>query len=215
MELVFELHGCFPDTINTAAMHHPDNLFQIFHEENGKLNMTEAPTPYGEFEDLDFSDPVIVGDRTSFSGLVVRRITRDQFWFVWESLGKILIAPWPDFGPWVEPEEPEEPETIAKTRLRGDCSAIYSELELNFNTTMFIPCAATALKYRKEWSDVWGISDTLQRQFEVKKMGHRFSLEIIKTQKDEPLTIYGIGFQFKTLKSKAKRKTVEGLLEEE
>ena len=101
---------------------------------------------------------------------------------------------------------PEEG-TSAKLYLVSDYSVIYDELELNdviFDST---------LVWGRTWGNTWGASEIIQRQVEIKKIGHRFSVRVENQDINEPITMYGLGFQFKRIKSRAERMTIGGLLE--
>ena len=101
---------------------------------------------------------------------------------------------------------PEEG-TSAKLTLISDYSVIYDELELS--EVMY----DTTLVWGRTWGNKWGSSEIIQRQIEIKKIGHRFSVKIENQDMNEPITLYGLGFQFKKIKSRAERMTIGGLLE--
>ena len=101
---------------------------------------------------------------------------------------------------------PEE-NTSAKLTLISDYSVIYDELELSeviYDSTLI---------WTRMWGNKWGASEIIQRQVEIKKIGHRFSVRIENEDMNEPITMYGLGFQFKKIKSRAERMTIGGLLE--
>lgn len=103
---MFEIAHTYDKKQNAAALHHPDNVFQIFYEEDENLFIIEAPTPYGDFSELVFTEPRMVAANFTFNDLLVRRTRRDKFWFIWETDGDIRIAPWPDDSPPYEVDDP-------------------------------------------------------------------------------------------------------------
>lgn len=108
MSLIFESYSYeLPNAKNATALHHPNNVFQIFYEDGEEnLMMTEAPTPYGDFSNLVFTEPKMVTTNFNYHGLLIRRTQLDKFWFVWDFEGDIMIAPWPDDSPPYEVDDP-------------------------------------------------------------------------------------------------------------
>lgn len=104
---MFEIEYTYNKRNNAAALHHPDNIFQIYYEdEEENLMMIEAPTPFGDFSDLVFTEPKIIATNFNYHDLLIRRTQRDKLWFIWDFEGDIRIAPWPDESPPYEIDDP-------------------------------------------------------------------------------------------------------------
>ncbi len=92
----------------------------------------------------------------------------------------------------------------------------YTNIKLfaDYKTSFFQDFKLTdALIYGRTWGHKWGWADSVQRQVEVMKIAHRFKVRIESDRLNDPVTIYGFGFEFKTLRSRSDRIDKEGLLD--
>ncbi len=105
----------------------------------------------------------------------------------------------------------------AEIKVIGDNSSIFSEFDLEVSDHPSLAEIDNIFLGTPTFNmyDGMGYSHILQTQYEVKKKGHRFSLEIssISLEPGTSSTFYGFGFQFTTQKSHSERRNIGGLLE--
>lgn len=100
MALTFDIEGSMQLEVDYVVGHHTyNNVFYLYYVQNNNLYRMGAPTPLGDFTDLQFAAPELLVSGFNFNGLVVHRVQRDQYWFVFETDGDIWVAPYPDPSP--------------------------------------------------------------------------------------------------------------------
>ena len=100
MELIWEPVQNLGERVPSAPTHDYDNTLKLFYPEGDELLKTEAPTPYGDFDNLTFGNIAAVADSQGYNLLKVVRLMKDYYWFTFtDQENKIWIAPWPHFDP--------------------------------------------------------------------------------------------------------------------
>lgn len=94
MELLFEFNQLVTATGNNpTAVHFEDQTSQVFYTgENGRLYGIDTTTPNGEWENKEFSSPLVVAPDININYVTLRRISRYGVYGSWESENRHRFA---------------------------------------------------------------------------------------------------------------------------
>lgn len=60
-----------------------------------------------------------------------------------------------------------------------------------------------SLVWNRVWGNNWGFKDLIEKVSEIKEIATRFKIRFENDSIDDPITIYGVGFEFKSLRPRA------------
>ena len=93
MQLSFEHSQKICDGHQSAGFHTPDNVFQVlFVGADGRPYGVETNTPYGEFENREFTEEHLVGNDENVEFLRVTYLPRINLWVTWKSADLLKMA---------------------------------------------------------------------------------------------------------------------------
>lgn len=92
MQLKFEHTQKVTDGGNPAAYHSPDNVLQVFYVEGGRMYAVETETPFGNFDNRQFTLPALAAPDTGVQHLSISYLPRINLWATWRSGSKHRMA---------------------------------------------------------------------------------------------------------------------------